>query len=100
MEAGPTLDNLQQEQRGEFTFRVAEDQVFIVNFNGRSDHRLGNAQSRRSEPYDIGFVRHGIATAQAAGTIAVMNSAAVVMVNKRVSDLDDHTTVAEATIYY
>jgi outer membrane protein OmpA-like peptidoglycan-associated protein len=40
------------------------------------------------------------ATAQVAGTIAVMNAADVQMVNKRVSDLDDYKTVAEAVIYY
>jgi outer membrane protein OmpA-like peptidoglycan-associated protein len=38
--------------------------------------------------------------AQAAGTVAVMNAADVQMVNKRVSDLDDYKTVAEAVIYY
>ena len=38
--------------------------------------------------------------AQAAGDAALMNAAAVEMVNKRVSDLDDYTTVAEAVIYY
>jgi outer membrane protein OmpA-like peptidoglycan-associated protein len=38
--------------------------------------------------------------AQAAGGIAVMNAAAVQMVNKRVSDLDDYKTVAEAVIFY
>ncbi len=40
------------------------------------------------------------ATAVAAGGIAVMNSAAVQMVNQRVSDLDSYTTVAEAVVYY
>ena len=38
--------------------------------------------------------------AQTAGTVAVVNSAAVQMVNKRVSDLDDYQTVAEAAIFY
>jgi outer membrane protein OmpA-like peptidoglycan-associated protein len=38
--------------------------------------------------------------AQAAGAVAVMNAADVQMVNKRVSDLDDYKTVAEAVIYY
>jgi len=38
--------------------------------------------------------------AQAAGTVAVMNAADIQMVNKRVSDLDDYKTVAEAVIYY
>ena len=38
--------------------------------------------------------------AQAAGAVAVMNAADVQMVNKRVSDLDDYKTVAEAAIFY
>jgi outer membrane protein OmpA-like peptidoglycan-associated protein len=38
--------------------------------------------------------------AQAAGAGAVMNSADVQLVNKRVSDLDDYKTVAEAAIFY
>jgi outer membrane protein OmpA-like peptidoglycan-associated protein len=40
------------------------------------------------------------AMAQAAGDIAVTNAANVQLVNKRVSDLDDYKTVAEAVIYY
>ncbi len=40
------------------------------------------------------------ATAQAAGAVAVMNAGAIQTVNKRVSDLDDYKTVAEAVIYY
>jgi hypothetical protein len=39
-------------------------------------------------------------TADAAGGVAVMDAAAIQMVNKRVSDLDDYKTVAEAGIYY
>jgi outer membrane protein OmpA-like peptidoglycan-associated protein len=39
-------------------------------------------------------------TAAAAGSIAMMNAGAVEMVNKRVSDLDDYQTVAEAVVYY
>jgi outer membrane protein OmpA-like peptidoglycan-associated protein len=38
--------------------------------------------------------------AQAAGTVAVINASDIQMVNKRVSDLDDYKTVAEAVIYY
>lgn len=40
------------------------------------------------------------AMAQTAGAVAVMNAADVQMVNKRVSDLDEYKTVAEAVIYY
>jgi outer membrane protein OmpA-like peptidoglycan-associated protein len=38
--------------------------------------------------------------ALAAGDVAVMDAAAVQMVNKRVSDLDNYKTVAEAVIYF
>jgi outer membrane protein OmpA-like peptidoglycan-associated protein len=38
--------------------------------------------------------------AQAAGAVAVMNAADVQTVNKRVSDLDDYKTVAQAAIFY
>jgi outer membrane protein OmpA-like peptidoglycan-associated protein len=40
------------------------------------------------------------AMAQAAGDVAVINAADVQLVNKRVSDLDDYKTVAEAAIFY
>ena len=39
-------------------------------------------------------------TANAAGDIAVVDAAAVQLVNKRVSDLDDYKVVAEAGIYF
>ena len=39
-------------------------------------------------------------TAQAAGVVALTNTAAVQIVNQRVSDLDDYQTVAEAAIFY
>jgi outer membrane protein OmpA-like peptidoglycan-associated protein len=38
--------------------------------------------------------------AAAAGSVAMMNAGAIETVNKRVSDLDDYKTVAEAVIYY
>jgi outer membrane protein OmpA-like peptidoglycan-associated protein len=38
--------------------------------------------------------------AQAAGDVAVVNAANIQLVNKRVSDLDDYKTVAEAAIFY
>src|SRR5271169_2815431 len=39
-------------------------------------------------------------TAAAAGDVAVMDAAAIQMVNKRVSDMDDYKTVAEAGVYF
>ena len=38
--------------------------------------------------------------ATAAGAVAITNAADVQLVNKRVSDLDDYKTVAQAVIYY
>ena len=38
--------------------------------------------------------------AAAAGVVATTNAADVNLVNKRVSDLDDYKTVAEAAIFY
>jgi outer membrane protein OmpA-like peptidoglycan-associated protein len=38
--------------------------------------------------------------AQAAGDVAVVDAAAIEVVNKRVSDLDDYKTVAEAGVYF
>jgi outer membrane protein OmpA-like peptidoglycan-associated protein len=38
--------------------------------------------------------------AAAAGDVAVMDAAAIQMVNKRVSDMDDYRTVVEAGIYF
>jgi outer membrane protein OmpA-like peptidoglycan-associated protein len=40
------------------------------------------------------------AAAQAAAELAVVDAAAVQLVNKRVSDLDDYETVAQTTIYF
>jgi hypothetical protein len=59
---GPTLNHLQQEQRGESAFRVTEDQVFIVNFDGPSDHSVEEAEGWRPELHDIGFASHGMTT--------------------------------------
>ena len=38
--------------------------------------------------------------AQSAGTTALMDAAAITLVNQRVSDLGDYKTVAEATLYF
>jgi outer membrane protein OmpA-like peptidoglycan-associated protein len=40
------------------------------------------------------------AEAQTAGELAVLDAAAVQMINKRVSELDDYKTVAETSIYF
>ena len=91
----------------EFAIEVAQQQQIDANKTATADAQstanqgvtaAGTAQSSASRAQttanQAGFM------AQAAGTVAVMNSAAVQMVNKRVSDLDDYQTVAEAAIFY
>ncbi len=90
-----------------FAIEVAQQQQIIANKSA-----AGQAQSTA----DQGVAAAGAAQtsanqaqtsanqagsmAQAAGAVAVMNAADVQMVNKRVSDLDDYKTVAEAAIFY
>ncbi len=59
-----------------------------------ADQAQSSANQAQTTANQAGFM------AQAASTVAVVNSAAVQMVNKRVSDLDDYKTVAEAAIFY
>jgi outer membrane protein OmpA-like peptidoglycan-associated protein len=58
----------------------------------------GNAQTSANQAQGTADAAGTIATA--AGAVAVSNTAAVQMINKRVSDLDDYKTVAQAVIYY
>jgi outer membrane protein OmpA-like peptidoglycan-associated protein len=58
----------------------------------------GTAQSSANQAQTTADAAGTVATA--AGSLAMMNAGAVEMVNKRVSDLDDYKTVAEAVIYY
>jgi outer membrane protein OmpA-like peptidoglycan-associated protein len=70
-----------------FAIEVAQQQEIIANKSAAA-----GAQSTANQ---------GVAAAaQAAGAVAVMNAANIQTVNKRVSDLDDYKTVAEAVIYY
>jgi outer membrane protein OmpA-like peptidoglycan-associated protein len=91
----------------EFAIEVAQQRQINANKRATADAQstanqgvtaAGAAQSSadqaQSTASQAGFM------AQAAATVAVMNSAAVQMVNKRVSDLDDYQTVAEAAIFY
>jgi outer membrane protein OmpA-like peptidoglycan-associated protein len=91
----------------EFAIEVAQQQQIDANKTATADAQstanqgvtaAGAAQSSayraQTTANQAGFM------AQTAGTVAVMNSAAVQMVNKRVSDLDDYQTVAEAAIFY
>lgn len=90
-----------------FAIEVAEEQQITANKSA-----AGKAQSTANQ----GVASAGAAQtsanqaqssanqagsmAQAAGAVAVMNAADVQPVNRRVSDLDDYKTVAQAVIYY
>src|SRR6266481_9649315 len=91
----------------EFAVEVAEEQQILAN-KAASSH----AQSTANEGVQDAKVAQvaaktaqtsansANANAQAAGAAANMDAAAVLLVNKRVSDLDDYKTVAEAAIYF
>ena len=90
-----------------FAIEVAQQQQINANKSAASDAQAtanqgvtaaGNAQSSANQAQTTADAAGTVATA--AGSIAMMNAGAVEMVNKRVSDLDDYQTVAEAVIYY
>ncbi len=58
----------------------------------------GTAQSSANQAQTTADQAGQVATA--AGAVAITNTAAVQMVNQRVSDLDSYQTVAEAAIFY
>jgi outer membrane protein OmpA-like peptidoglycan-associated protein len=91
----------------EFAIEVAQEQQIQANKSAAGNAQstanqgvtaAGDAQSSANQAQSS--ADQAGSAAQAAGTIAVMNAGAVQMVNKRVSDLDDYKTVAEAAIFY
>ena len=90
-----------------FAIEVAQQQEIMANKSAASSAQAtanqgvaaaGTAQSSANQAQTTADAAGTVATA--AGSIAMMNAGAVEMVNKRVSDLDDYQTVAEAVIYY
>ena len=90
-----------------FAIEVAQQQQIIANKSAASNAQstanqgvtaAADAQSSANQAQSSANQAGSIA--QAAGAVAVMNTADVQMVNKRVSDLDDYKTVAQAVIYY
>jgi len=91
----------------EFAIEVAQEQQIQAN-----QAAAGKAQSTANQGVAAAGTAQSSANqaqasadqagsmAQAAGALGVVNAANVQMVNKRVSDLDDYKTVAEAAIYY
>ena len=90
-----------------FAIEVAQQQQINANKSAAGNAQAtanqgvtaaGAAQSSANQAQTTANAAGTVATA--AGSIAMMNAGAVEMVNKRVSDLDDYQTVAEAVIYY
>jgi outer membrane protein OmpA-like peptidoglycan-associated protein len=91
----------------EFAIEVAEEQQIMAN-----KAAAGKAQSTANQGVaEAGQAQASANQAQAsanqagnaavaAGDVAVMDAAAIQTVNKRVSDLDDYKTVAEAGLYF
>jgi outer membrane protein OmpA-like peptidoglycan-associated protein len=91
----------------EFAVEVAEEQQITANKaaasqaqttanTGVNDARV--AQTSADQAQASANTAGG--EAQAAGTLAGVDAAAVLTLNKRVSDLDSYSTVAEAVIYF
>lgn len=91
----------------EFAIEVAEEQQIQANKTAAANAQTtanqgvtaaGQAQSSANQAQSS--ANQAGNAAAAAGDVAVMDAAAIQIVNKRVSDLDDYKTVAEAGIYF
>ena len=91
----------------EFAVEVAEEQQILANQaaaakaqttanQGVRDARLAQSSANQAQA----SANQAQATANAGGTAALMDAAAIQMVNQRVSDLDSYKTVAEAVIFF
>ena len=90
-----------------FAIEVAQQQEIMANKSAASNAQstanqgvtaAADAQSSANQAQTS--ANQAGSMAQAAGGVAVMNAADIKTVNKRVSDLDDYKTVAEAVVYY
>ena len=91
----------------EFAVEVAEEQQIMANkaaaAKAQTTANQGVAaadQAQSSANQAQASANQAGQAATAAGDVAVMDAAAIQMVNKRVSDMDDYKTVAEAGIYF
>jgi outer membrane protein OmpA-like peptidoglycan-associated protein len=91
----------------EFAVEVAEEQQIMANKGAASQAQTtanqgvaaaGQAQTSANQAQTT--ATQAGSTAAAAGDVAVMDAAAIKMVNQRVSDMDDYKTVADAGIYF
>jgi len=90
-----------------FSVTVAQEKQIVDNQAATSQAQttanqgVANAAAAQSSADQAQTTANqGVATAQAAGAAAAANAAAVQVVNKRVSDLDDYTTVNQAEVYF
>jgi len=90
-----------------FAIEVAQEQQIMANKSAASSAQSTANQGVKAASYAQSSANQAQTTADAAGTVAtaagavaITNAADVQMVNKRVSDLDDYKTVAQAVIYY
>ncbi len=91
----------------EFAIEVAEEQQIMANKAAAGQAQTtanqgvaaaGEAQASANQAQSS--ANQAGNTAEAAGDVAVMDAAAIKLVNQRVSDMDDYKTVAEAGIYF
>jgi outer membrane protein OmpA-like peptidoglycan-associated protein len=91
----------------EFAIEVAEEQQIMANKAAAGEAQstanqgvaaAGQAQTSANQAQSSANQADNAAVA--AGDVAVMDAAAIQTVNKRVSDLDDYKTMAEAGIYF
>jgi outer membrane protein OmpA-like peptidoglycan-associated protein len=91
----------------EFAIEVAQEQQILANQKAASSaqstanqgvQEAQTAQSSANTAQSSANTANN--NAQAAGAAAQMDAAAVLLVNKRVSDLDDYKVVAQAGIYF
>ena len=90
-----------------FAVTVAQEQQIMANKTAvghaqtTADQGVANAAAAQSSANQAqSTAGQGVASAQAANMAAAANAVAVQAVDKRVSDLGDYTTVAEAGVYF
>ncbi len=91
----------------DFAVEVAEEQQIEANkaaaASAQSTANQGVAeagQAQTSADTAQATANQGVGEAQAAGTVALLDAAAIGKVNKRVSDLGEYRTVVEAALFF
>ncbi len=91
----------------EFAIEVAQEQQIEANkaaaAGAQSTANQGVAeagQAQASADTAQATANQGVGEAQAAGTVALLDAAAIGKVNKRVSDLGEYKTVVEAALFF